>query len=318
MTEKALVKSRRNTAAALCLLVLFLILLLLKNPSVATECVVRSLSLCARAIIPSLFPFMVLSELLIAFGFGDLFGQRLGRPLARLFGISAASASAVFLGFLCGFPVGARMTLALYDKGQIPKGECERLLGFSNLPSIAFLVSAVGSSLYRNRSFGILLWLCCMAGTVTVGMLTRKKGASVKQAPRTSPPAPTPGAFTAAIASATAAMLTVCAYILFFGTVIGCLSHALKRLALGEAVNALLYGFFEISSGVGAAASLGNRPLSTALCALTVGWSGLSVHCQLMTLADGRSLSFRPYFLARVAQALLCALLVFVLSPFVF
>jgi hypothetical protein len=89
-------------------------------------------------------------------------------------------------------------------------------------------------------------------------------------------------------------------------------------LALPEAITALLYGFFEMSSGVSAAAALHKRPLSVMLCALTVGWSGLSVHCQLVTLADGRGLSFRPYLCARAAQALLCALSVLILSPFVF
>ncbi len=318
MTEKRLIKNRRTTAASLCLLVLFFLLLLLKNPSVAADGLERSLSLCARAIIPALFPFMVLSEILIACGFGDFFGKRFGHPIAALFGISRESAAAVFLGFLCGFPVGARMALALYDKGRIQKSECERLLGFSNLPSIAFLVSAVGVSLYQNRAFGILLWLSCMLSSVLIGVATRKKGASSTEAHLSFVPPPTAKIFTAAIASASAAMLSICAYILFFGTVLGCLSHALTALSLPETVSALLYGFFELSSGTGAAALLESRPLSVLLCALTVGWSGLSIHCQLMTLCDGRGLSLRFYFRSRVAQAILCALLVLIFAPFCF
>lgn len=316
MTEKRFHPKRRITAATVCLLTLFLLLLLLKNPSVAAEALGHSLLLCARTILPALFPFMVLSELLIAFGFGEVLGKSLARPLSLLLGISREGGAAVFLGFLCGFPVGARMALSLYDKGRISKGECERLLGFSNLPSIAFLVSAVGASLYQNRNFGVLLWLSCMFSSIAVGVVTRKKGVPHTDTPPTFV-SPSPAkAFTLAITSATTAILSICAYILFFGTILACLSRVLTAFSLPESINALLYGFFELSSGVEAAASIHVRPLSVLLCALSVGWSGLSIHCQLMTLCDGRGLSLRFYFRARAAQALLCALLTLIFSPF--
>lgn len=315
MTEKAICKNKRNTATFFGMIVLFLILLLLKNPSVAAECVMHGLSLCAKSIIPALFPFMVLSEILIACGFGELFGKHLGGPISALFGISRESSAALFLGFLCGFPVGARMALALYDTGRIDRTECERLLGFSNLPSIAFLVSAVGVSLYRSRSFGILLWLAALASACLVGILTRKKGASRSDAPIAIAPPVRFSVFPSAIANATSAMLSICAYILFFEAVLGCLSNVLPSLAIPEPLLALIYGFFELTSGVRAAASISN-PLAAAIFgALTVGWSGLSIHCQLLTLCDGRGLSYRFYFRARLAEALICALIVLIFAP---
>ena len=42
------------------------------------------------------------------------------------------------------------------------------------------------------------------------------------------------------------------------------------------------------------------------LTAAFAGWSGISVHCQVMTLCGGRGLSFRPYLLAKAFQGLLC------------
>lgn len=318
MTEKTARKNKRATAASFGMIVLFLILLLLKNPTVATECVAKGLALCARAVIPALFPFMVLSELLIACGFGEFFGERLGKPLSALFGISRESSAAIFLGFLCGFPVGAKMAVSLYDKGRITRRECERLLGFCNLPSIAFLVSTVGVSLYGSRAFGILLWLAAMTSACVVGILSRKKEATLKEASPCALPPLSVSTFTSAIASAITAMLSICAYILFFGTVLGCLAHTLADLAVPAWIRTLLYGFFELTSGIDAAASLSNRLLSVILSALAVGWSGLSIHCQLITLCDGRELSYRFYFFARLAEALICALLTLIFFPFCF
>ena len=47
------------------------------------------------------------------------------------------------------------------------------------------------------------------------------------------------------------------------------------------------------------------------ICAALVGWSGFSVHLQMIGLCDGVSLSFRPYFLARLLQGILNFILVF-------
>ena len=318
MTRNSPLKCRKNSAAAASLLILFLIFLLLKNPSVAKECVSRALSLSASALIPSLFPFMVRAEILVSCGFGSLFGQTLGRPVAALFGISREGSAALCLGALCGFPVGARMALSLYDGGRITKQECERLLSLASFPSIAFLLSTVGGALYQSPRFGRLLWLSCLTSSLVLGLATRKKGASLKVAPSYSLPPLDVKIFPTAIAKATGAMLSITAYVVFFGAIVGTLAQVLEPLALPEVCRALLFGFFELSSGVSAAASLESHALSALLCALTVGWSGLSIHCQLLTLCDGRDLSLRFYFRARAAEAILCAAMAMIFAPFCF
>lgn len=314
-----LIRFRKKAATGgFAVIVIFFILLLLKNPEIATRCINGGVSLCLRTVIPALFPFMILTELLLSCGFAEGFGKHLGTPVATLFGITRQSAAVVFLGFICGFPVGARMAVGLYDRNVISKKECERLLGFSNLPSIAFLVSAVGSSLYQSKRFGTVLWLCCMTSAVLVGICTRKKEAPTWKAPTYAKPAIGISSVTSAVASASSAMISVCAYILFFGTVLGCLSHVLDRFSAPPVLRVLLYGFFEMTSGVNAAADFGNQRMSAILCALAVGWSGLSVHLQLMTLCDGRGLCYRPYFIMRAAQAVICAVLVMLLLPVCF
>lgn len=318
MTNTLPYKKRRIATTLFGIMVFFILLLLLKNPDVASECTKRGLSLCGQTVIPALFPFMVLSELLISLGFVEMFSKYLGHPIAACFGLSKKGASVLFFGLLCGFPVGARMSLRLYDDGQISREECERLLGFSNLPSMAFLISAVGGSLYQNHAFGVFLWLSSLISACLVGLLSRKKGAACQQDPL--PTRPTKGfsAFVSAITHSIGSMLTVCAYILFFSAVIGCLSHVFTAWNLPPILTAFLYSFFELTSGTAAAAALSHSLPSALLCALAVGWSGLSVHCQLLTLCDGRGLSFRPYFLAKALSALICTLLTLCLYPCLF
>ena len=106
----------------------FIALLFLKNSEAAARFVSRGTEVCLTRLIPSLFPFLVVSSLLLSSGLDRVIGKTLGKPLAALLGISDESACAVILGFICGFPVGAKCACGLLDDGKIEKRECERLL----------------------------------------------------------------------------------------------------------------------------------------------------------------------------------------------
>lgn len=291
-------------------LLLFLFAMLLRNSEEAVESVKTGLLLCARSAIPSLFPFMVLSELLMESGLGTLLGKALGKPLARLLSLPPEGCCSLLMGLGCGFPVGVRSALTLYDNGVLSKRQLERLLCFCNVPSSAFLINAVGFSLYGNRRFGILLYVACVIGSVVIG-ITLGRRAETDPAPKFTPAHERKtlcvSTFTRAVSSATGAMLSVCAYILFFSSVIGCLSHALDPLSLPAEAKALVYGSLEMTSGTAAASLLESPETSAILCAFLVGFGGLSIHFQLLSFCEGRGLNLAPCLIAKLALGGLCA-----------
>lgn len=121
----------------------------------------HGLSLVCETLLPSLFPFLVFSELLVRLDAGRLFSVILGKPCRFLFGLSDAGTAAYFLGVLCGFPVGAVCALTLYRKNEISKEELTRLCLFGGNPSSGFLIGAVGEGLFGNRNAGIFLFFPC-------------------------------------------------------------------------------------------------------------------------------------------------------------
>ena len=316
-----------------CLMSTFCFLLILRNSEVAIEYMGRGLSLCAHTVIPSLFPFMVISELLVASGAGEALGRLLSKPMKWIFGLSGAGCSAIVLGSMCGFPVGASTAVSLYDKNVISKEECEHLLTFSNNPSSAFLVTAVGTSLFGNHRLGLMLYLVILGTAFFIGFLMRfflRQKASGQEKAKEHPHFPSglhPGGvsmFTNAVSHAAVSMLTVSAYVVFFSALTGTLSRMLLDMGhLSQEVYALICGFFELSGGVSEAAALVGQNSSSMtpiiLTAVIAGWSGLSVHCQIMTLCGGRGLSFKPYFIAKILQGILCGgvmwLLLSVMDP---
>lgn len=297
----------------LSLLLFFCLSLMLRRADVATEYMRQGLRLCAHAILPSLFPFMVISELLVATGAGEWILAPLARPLGRILGLSRASASAVILGLLCGFPIGARCAILSYKSGKADKSECERAVACSVIPSAAFLISTVGATLWGNVKFGVLLYISAILSALLSGILLyglKKRGKT--ELPHSTQPTPAKMRFDAkmfpsAIRSATKNTLLICAYVTFFSTLSGTVDMVFEGLATNEMAHVLLSTFLEISGGTNAAAGIPYERFAKILTGAAVGWSGLSVHCQMLSLCDEQDISLRPYLAAKLIQTAVCA-----------
>ncbi len=136
-----------------------------------------ALQLCAELILPSLFPFFVLSILLSKLGLPELLGRRLAPAAARLFRVSGAGASALIIGLTGGYPLGAAYIADMEKTGAVSTREAERLLAFCNNSGPAFLVGAVGIGVFHSSAVGLALYAvhCCAA--VCTGLVFRGSGA---------------------------------------------------------------------------------------------------------------------------------------------
>lgn len=309
--------------AATVMASLFFIALLLKNPDISIQYVTRGLRLCCTAVIPTLFPFMVLSELLVRTGGGELMGRALAAPMRALFGLSGAGSCAFLLGAVCGFPVGTRAAVMLYDRGLLGRSEVERLISFCNYPSSAFMISATGAALWQNRQLGAAMYVSVLAAGVLAGIISgipARRAAKNEGAVKTDMPhavrKPQPTALSDSVTAAAVSTLNVCAYVAFFSCVVGCISHILARISPSRTVEAAIYSFFELTSGAAASAAVIPSRTGILMCTAAAGWSGLSVALQVFSVCSS---SERPhprmtaYLVSKAVQAPVAAILMSIL-----
>ena len=289
--------------------------LILLFPDIAIDYMNRGMKLCVGTVIPSLFPFMVASELIVVTGAARIFGRFLRAPAGLLFGVSGEGASALLLGTVCGFPVGTRSAVSLYKRGEISFDELSRLVCFSNIPSSAFIISAVGTTLFGSREFGSALYFITILSSLTVGviqniMLGRAKTQRVIERKEEKERRGI-SEFSGAVSSSAMAMLGVCAFVVFFSTFTGTLGSILLELGASQMTRAIFFSFFELTCGVAEAS--GVEPLTTAIlvAAFAVGWSGLSVHLQMIGICDGIGIPLCRYFSAKLSQGVINAALVY-------
>lgn len=309
--------------AATVMASLFFIALLLKNPDISIQYVTRGLRLCCTAVIPTLFPFMVLSELLVRTGGGELMGRALAAPMRALFGLSGAGSCAFLLGAVCGFPVGTRAAVMLYDRGLLGRSEVERLISFCNYPSSAFMISATGAALWQNRQLGAAMYASVLAAGVLAGIISgipARRAAKNEGTVQTDMPhavrKPQPTALSDSVTAAAVSTLNVCAYVAFFSCVVGCISHILARISPSRTVEAAIYSFFELTSGAAASAAVIPSRTGILMCTAAAGWSGLSVALQVFSVCSS---SERPhprmtaYLVSKAVQAPVAAILMSIL-----
>lgn len=295
---------------------------LLTAPQQAVQGARDGLALCAHVIVPSLFPFFVLSALVVDLGLAARLGRALEGLMRPLFRVSGAGAAAWVISFVGGYPIGARTALQLYRQGRCSREETQRLLAFCNNSGPAFVLGVVGVGVFGSGTVGLLLYLTHIVASLLVGLLFRFSG----QATRFPSPLPSPPvirtirlatAFTDAVAAALRSSLHVCAFVLFFSVALRLLSHfgLLERAAAFLALlglspdwgRCLAAGLLELSSGVAALPSSGLDALPMA--AFLLGWAGLSIHCQVLALLGDSGLSARSYLLGKLCHGLIAAAL---------
>ena len=295
-------------------LILVSLFLLFVYSGTAVNYMKKGLLLCATALIPSLFPFMIISELIIKSGIGQKLSRLFRLPMRLLFGVSGSASSALILGALCGFPIGTLTLVKMLDKSEIDKRELERIMTFCNVPGAAFIISTLGASLLGNIKLGILIYASILISSVIIGITCRfiyKKDRPRSQAVCSVKARITATDFTDSVRSSTLSILNVCAYVLFFSTLVGCIGSTITKFNLPEAMLSAIFGIFEMSSGVASASALPNREHAVIMSAFIAGWSGISVHFQLISVASGRNISFKPYLIAKIFQGTLSALITF-------
>ena len=275
--------------------------LLLLRPQKAASAVRAGLALCAGTVVPSLFPFFAAISLLLQLGAAEALG-RLCAPIMRpLFRMRGVCALPLLAGLLGGYPSGAKTAASLYAQGRITRQEAELLLGFCDNCGPAFLLGCVGAGVLGNPDAGLWLYAVHILSAILAGILLCRlsgdRGPVLLGSALPAAPVSFPQALTSSVTGALASTLNVCAFVIFF-QVLSALPPAPPP--------PLVLGILEMVGGV---ASLTPGPGGFAAAAAIVGWGGLSVHCQAMSLAAPEGLSFRWHWAGKALQAVLSALL---------
>ncbi|MCD7731173.1 MAG: hypothetical protein LUI05_06735 [Oscillospiraceae bacterium] len=288
--------------------------------------VVNSINVCIQTIIPSLFAFMVISGFIISSNLYSVISVPFKYIARYVFHIPEEFFSVFLLSSVAGYPVGAKLLTDLYDHKRIDKETSEEMLGYCYMGGPAFFCGAVGLKLYSSIKVGMLIFLCIFLSNlliaVFIGFRRRKLPLDLQQTElkvtfRLSD-------LIKSINSGAAAMLKMCAAIVFFSTLIAILDKVGIIDAAARFLNALtgvsyencaaiLKSILEISSVSTIKADIGLLPIITAL----LSFGGLCVIIQTEGVINSKILT-KSFYICRTISIFIsyfcCRILIYVIG----
>ena len=297
-------------SAALLLLSLSCGAALSLAPETAARGAAAGLDVCLGVLVPSLFPFLVLSVFLVRSGGAALLGRVFDRPFRLLFRLPGCCAPVVLMGLAGGYPVGARGAASLLREGSVSEGEARRLTAFCVNAGPAFVLSAVGAGMLRSVQAGAVLLVSGLAASLLLGLLLRGRGGARRTERRrpVRPPEKAGQALTASVSDACRSLVSMCCFVVLFSVVY---AYFAPLLPPGKA-RAALAAVLEVTNGCRELTASG-APLWAFAAAL--GFGSLSVQLQILSLPGVPRVSFPRFLLARLAHAATAALLTALLTP---
>lgn len=134
----------------------------------------NGLTLWATCVVPSLFPFFVITNLLTHTKVVKSVGKLLDKLMRPIFNVPGVGGFAFVMGLISGYPVGAKIVSDFRKDGLVTKDEGERMLAFTNNSGPLFIISSVGISLFGDTTTGLLLLGTHILSCITVGIILGK------------------------------------------------------------------------------------------------------------------------------------------------
>lgn len=291
---------------------------ILTNSALSLHYALLGLNLWFQKMVPALLPFMILSGVMVRLHLTEKISMVIYPLVSPLWRVRKNVVYCMMLGFLCGFPMGARVTADLYERKGLSAREAEYLLAFCNnigpVYFCSFVLPLLGRKLMAPYLFGMygipLLYGLLLRYTLFRDLDLPEgstAGASAQELCCCEAPAGLFGALDDAIAASVKSILSLGGYMILFN-----LMNVLPRILLRREP-AVIAPLLEITGGL---SMLGGRLPLYSLLALSFG--GLSCMAQTYSCIGETGLSLSSYVNHKIVLTLLTALFYlgwFLLAP---
>ncbi len=149
------------------------LLLLFSYPQAALDAAINGIAIWWDILFPALFPFFVISELLLGIGVVRFIGVLLDPLMRPLFRIPGTGGFVIAMGFASGYPVAARLTSTLRKQKQLTQDESQRIVAFCTTSDPVFLIGAVAVGFFQQAYIGGLLVTAHYGAAMLLGILLR-------------------------------------------------------------------------------------------------------------------------------------------------
>ncbi len=295
-------------------------LALIIKPETGSAAVQSALSITVKRIIPSIFPFMVLSEVMAHLLISAKYQSKSYMPSTKSEVIFLTTPS-VLLGNLSGFPIGAKNTSKLCQSGILTPKQGLAVALLSANAGFSFVIAYVGFGLFQSKGIGILLYLCQLIASLltafTASIFNVKNKINIiadfknEQLCKRN----FEDIISKAVSDASLSSLSVAAFITYFRVIIEYINVLFEHFGGNILIRAAVSSVLEISNGCIECSFL-PFPNSLILCSFALGFTGISVMLQSTVHLKKAGIDSRQFVFFKFLQGCISALLTYLTAKF--
>jgi sporulation integral membrane protein YlbJ len=158
---------------------ILLVAAIIVSPDAAFQASLQGLTVWWNIVFPGLLPFLVLFELIAAFGLAHALAALAAPVTTKLFRLPGEAALTVILGWLGGYPAGAEAAASLRKRKLVTKQQGQRLLALSHMPNPLFMLVVIGAGFLHQPVAAILIaaavWLSAIWLTLLSSWFSGRK-----------------------------------------------------------------------------------------------------------------------------------------------
>ncbi len=287
--------------------------------------VIDGINLWVACVLPSLFPYLFITSILSSLKITGRLANKLSPIMKPLFNLNGTAGYAFFISVISGYPIGAKTVSDLKYQGLLTENQAVRASALCSTSSPMFIISSVGTIMFKNSAFGIKLFAVHLLSAIITGIIFsfyKRKDFSENHLPPVALKKMDNILYESTY-SAVISILVVGGLITIFYLLteilcsLGILSPIISLLEqlFGENVaKGVVFGAFECTRGLKTLASGETTLLTLPLCALICGFGGLSVIAQSTAYLKKAKIKTAPFILSKIIMAVIGFILGFIFS----
>lgn len=291
--------SKRIFALFLIYLAMFIIIIFSSDISMGVK---NGISISLNLIVPSLFIFMILSNIIIHSYLSDLISIPFRFIGKYLFRISNKNITIVILSLIGGYPIGAKLISDEVKSKNMSVETGQRMINYCVNCGPAFLVTAVGIGVFGSARIGFFLYISQVIACVLIGFITsfsaKNEIASANfNAKKNNPKKISSVLIVSAVNDAVKALVVICSFIVAFSALIPIVGVLTTNL--DKSFQLLIGGVLEVTNGC---SNLNNIGLGNTIILANIftSFGGVCVYLQILAMLKGSKIKLGKFFLYRI------------------
>lgn len=274
-------------------------LLILNNAPVITSSVQKYALIFIQTIFPSLFPTMLIGNLLIKMGVTRIIPKFLKNIFAKIFNFNETCTIIFILSFIAGSPSNAKFINDYYELGRLSRKQAESLMCVTHFINPLFIIQVIGNHIFNNKSIGYFLVLMILIINLIKAVILKnnfidnnyknKENYENISFIKT---------ITPSIKGTIESLLIILGTVITFGTLCTLIVHVFN---LNAFFNLIVGGILEMTSGVTNLNIVDISPLlKLYLSYFFINFGGLCIQMQELSMLKKINIKYMKYFMFRI------------------